>query len=448
MFEETVCKADKSRMMDEIIEKNLLDPERPVGLLHTGNTKQAKDKARIDADFDSPPDPFDNNFIACHWSERADETNATIQLPAMRCSVAKLGNVSGLKQVVYDSRELLGTVRGLWSALQQSNSPLAPEVLDGLDRNFRLLIEQQGKKTGQPVPEPVSQGVELNPRFRIEQNLKQIDNSLNHLRFPDFHISEGQSPDENIVSYDETEVITITAPAYSNGVLMIFSKMESTYSFPGKGTNWGERMLGPSLAFGDRPWFAKVALPVSQIIDENGLPYASYPTQIAQLGVAGSAVQVHQYTVSIPGSGELKLPLQLNGSYGKARFIFLPEDTRCQPVDEMLLIRGQYEDNYIEQELIRFRKTSNIQRLIAANITLSEQLLSSMASALSVVPEIGDMFNIAIQTLQLYINHTKQSILDNIESKNHAQQEINLMIAKQFPRSGPIGLPEDNYPPH
>lgn len=58
MFEETVCKADKSRMMDEIIKKNLLDPERPVGLLPTGNTKQAKDKARTDADFDSPPTPL------------------------------------------------------------------------------------------------------------------------------------------------------------------------------------------------------------------------------------------------------------------------------------------------------------------------------------------------------------------------------------------------------
>jgi hypothetical protein len=448
MFEEAVCRTDKLKMMDEIIEKDLMDPERPVGLLSSGNAEQAKKNTQIDADFDSPPDPFDSSFIAYHWSERTDETNATIQLPAMQCSVAKLGNVSGLQQVVYDSRELLGTVRGLWAALQQSNSPLAPEVLEGLNRNFRLLIEQQEKKTGHPVPEPASQGVELNPRFRIEQNLKQIDNSLNRLRFPDFHISEGQCPNGDIVHCDETEVITITAPAYTNGVLMIFSKMESTYSFPGKGTNWGERMVGPSLAFGDRPWFAKVALPVSQIIDENGLPYASYPTQIAQLGVAGNAVQVHQYTVSIPGSGELKLPLQLNGSYGKARFIFLPEDTRCQPVDEMLLVRGQYEDKYIQQERVRFRKTGNIQRLIAANITLSEQLLSSMASALSVLPEIGDIFNTAIRTLQLFINHTKQSILDNIESKNYAQQKINSLIAKQYPRSGPIGLPENNYSPH
>ena len=447
MFEETMPSVDKARMMDEIVDKGLLEPQPssfPTGETNHGSTAD-------DRNFISPPDPFSETFVAYHWPERTEKNSSELILPTIQHNGAELGEIQGLDNALQLAQNFLASVRGLWNVVQSSNLQLSQNDRDEINHIFSTLIQRQEQKTGEAIPQAVCESDNISRkgnRSRIEHRLNHIDTCRNKLRAMVLHLSDGKVPEKHVTKFSDSNIATLRAPAHTQGVLLIFSKMKSSYRYTGTGTNWGEALTGSVMTSGDRPWFAKVAIPTAQIIDQTGNPYEPFPKQIAQLGVAGDMVQVHQYTLRVPASGELHFPFQVNGSFGQARFLFLPDDNRIQPIDQYFHAEGVSSNEYVQTEKSRYREVFRKRRLIESHITLGEQMMIAIASAVANIPELGSLFNATIRTLQLLIHQANEGLMDHIELKNHAQQEINLHIARHFPRVSTSNLPKDRYSPH
>ena len=448
MFKETVLNVDKARMIDEIVDKGLLEPQ-PSASFFTGETNH--DSNADDGNFVSPPDPFNEAFVTYHWPDRTEKNISELTLPTVQHKGAELGEIQGLDKALQLTQDFLASVRGLWDVVQASNLQLSQNDRDEINRIFSTLIHRQEQKTGETIPQAISESDQISRkgnRSRVEHRLNHIDACRNKLRAVVLHLSDGKVPEKNVMQFNDSNIATLKAPAHTQGVLLIFSKMQSSYQYTGTGTNWGEALTGSVMTAGDRPWFAKVSIPAAQIIDQTGNPFESFPEHIAQLGVAGDMVQVHQYTLRIPASGELHFPFQVNGSFGQARFLFLPEDNHIQPIDQYFYAEGVSSNDYVQTEKSRYREVVRKRRLIESHITLGEQMMIAIASAVANMPELGTLFNTAIRTLQLLIHQANEGLMDHIEIKNHAQQEINLHIARHFPKVSTTDLPKDRYSPH
>ncbi len=388
--------------------------------------------------FVAPPSPWTDGFVTAEKLKRPFVSPFTVDLPTVTPPVVTLGSMTSTARIVETLVKIERAAADLYAAAEGAaidtivpNLPGLPGVEQLIEFVIRLTIA------------PIARGnlpTDLIPTTPIPfggpQSLTDAVNRFNTTVAQLAFLLYLPGPATATTVALSRPSIEITGPPGTDFTLTTLSRMTSTYTY-GRG-----RGTFSTNGLSDRPWFALLGTPRIQVGAANA------PGPVLQLGESGEGTSSTTTRLTVPPSGVLRLPLEVNGNYGQLRLILdeLAGPASSRLVPPLFVVDGPYEEQVAVRETQRFAARAADLANIQGKVRLILNVLDLVQSIAGIVPVVGSAIGAAVDAAEKSFGLAADAAGERYAAANRSQRSTNLTAAEKLPASTPVGSKESVVP--